>query len=522
MANKALFQSTRGKLLAAATATNSEAALAYAFEPKHALAQYAATGTLSNTFYANAEEQLETVLALARELDAEFIAKTAIYARTRGSMKDVPALLLAVLSAKSPEVFKAAFSKVVDNGRMLRNFVQIMRSGVTGRKSLGSSPKRLVEVWLNTASDAKLIDAAVGANPSLRDIVRMVHPKPTSAEREALFAWVLNKPYTTELLPEALKALAKYKVEPSAELPAVAIPPVPFQMLTALNLHADAWAQIARSAGWHMVRMNLNTFARHGVFEIAGMTEIVAERLRDPVAIAKSRVFPYQLMAAYFAAGANVPREVKEALQDAMEFSLKRVAAFSGRVVVCPDVSGSMASAITGSRKGGTSAISCIQVAALVTAAIVRADRNALVLPFAQRVKEIEINARDSVMSNAAKLAALGGGGTSCSAPLKLLIERSERAELVVLVSDNQSWVDGRATGPTETLRLWEVFKVKNPAAKLVCIDLQPNRTTQALEREDVLNVGGFSDEVFEIVERFAAGTLHSAHWVGLIEEVNL
>jgi len=517
MANRALFQSSRGKMLPAATAKNHEGALAYARDPKQALAQYAATGTFSNTFYASGAEQLETVLALTATLEAEFIAKTAIYARTRGSMKDVPALLLAVLSSENPEVFKAVFPKVVDNGRMLRNFVQIMRSGVTGRKSLGSCPKRLVENWLNTASDAKLMDAAVGANPSLRDIVRMVHPKPTSLEREALFAWALKKPYAMEALPAALQALIKYRFDRST-----GVPNVPFQMLTALNLNAEEWAQVARSAGWHMVRMNLNTFARHGVFEIAGMAEMIAERLRNPAAIVKARVFPYQLMAAYFAAGSQVPREVKEALQDAMEIALTRVVAYPGRVVVCPDVSGSMASAITGARKGGTSAISCIQVAALVTAAIVRANRNVLVLPFAEKVKEIEINGRDSVMSNAAKLAALGGGGTSCSAPLKLMIERRERAELVVLVSDNQSWVDGRATGPTETLRLWEVFKVKNPNAKLVCIDLQPNRTTQALEREDVLNVGGFSDEVFEVVERFASGTLDSAHWIGLIEEVNL
>jgi 60 kDa SS-A/Ro ribonucleoprotein len=517
MANKALFQSSRGKMLPAATAINSEGALAYARDPKQALAQYAATGCLSNTFYASGAEQLETVLALARELEAEFIAKTAIYARTKGSMKDVPALLLAVLSAKNPELFKAAFPKVIDNGRMLRTFVQIMRSGVTGRKSLGSSPKRLVEAWLNTASDAKLMDATVGANPSLRDIVRMVHPKPTSAERESLFAWVLNKPYEMEALPQALQALIKYRFDRSA-----AVPNVPFQMLTALNLNAEEWAQVARAAGWQMVRMNLNTFARHGVFEIAGMAEMMAERLRDRSAIAKARVFPYQLMAAYFAAGATVPRAVKEALQDAMEIALERVTPYPGRVVVCPDVSGSMASAVTGSRKGGTSAISCIQVAALVTAAIVRANRNALVLPFAEKVKEVDINPRDSVMRNAAILAALGGGGTSCSAPIKRLIERRDRADLVVLVSDNQSWVDGRAAGPTETLRLWEVFKVKNPNAKLVCIDLQPNRTTQALERQDVLNVGGFSDEVFEIVKRFAAGTLSSDHWIGLIEEVNL
>src|SRR5258708_22482528 len=274
MENKALFKSSRGKLLPGATAINSEGSLAYALSPKHALAQYAATGTLSNTFYANAAEQLETVVKLAGELEAEFIAKTAIYARANGSMKDVPALLLAVLSTKNADMFKATFPKVVDNGRMLRNFVQIMRSGVTGRKSLGSSPKRLVESWLNTASDAKLIDAAVGANPSLRDIVRMVRRKPTSAEREALFAWALNKPYAVEALPEALQALARYRFDRS-----MPVPKVPFQMLTALNLNAEEWAQVARSAGWQMVRMNLNTFARHGVFEIAGMAEAAAAKL---------------------------------------------------------------------------------------------------------------------------------------------------------------------------------------------------------------------------------------------------
>ncbi len=45
--------------------------------------------------------------------------------------------------------------------------------------------------------------------------------------------------------------------------------------------------------------MNLNTFARHGAFEVEGFADHVASRLRDRKAIAKARVFPYQLMAAY-------------------------------------------------------------------------------------------------------------------------------------------------------------------------------------------------------------------------------
>ena len=517
MANKTLFQSSRGVQLPAAAAINHEGAPAYALEPKHALAQYAATGCLSNTFYAGAGEQLSTVLSLAKELDAAFIAKTAIYARTRGSMKDVPALLLAILSTKNPALLKAAFPRVVDNGRMVRNFVQILRSGMTGRKSLGTAPKRLVETWLNTASEQKVLDAAVGADPSLRDIVRMVHPKPVDSMREALFGWALDKPFTIEALPKGLQQLTAYRLDRSHGVPAV-----PFQMLTALELSREEWAEIAIKGGWHMVRMNLNTFARHGVFEITGMPERVAEKLRDRGTIAKARVFPYQLMAAYYAAGAKVPGIVKEALQDAMEIALETLGALPGRVVVCPDVSGSMASAITGHRKGATTAIRCIDVAALVTAAIIRTNRETRVLPFAEKVKEIEINPRDSVMTNAAKLAALGGGGTSCSAPLQRLVQERASAEFVVLVSDNQSWVDARPAGPTETLRLWEAFRVRNPQAKLVCIDLQPNRTTQAIERPDVLNVGGFSDEVFEVVARFADGTLGADHWIGQIEAIEI
>ncbi len=69
MANKSLFQSMRGALLPSATATNAEGARAYSLEPKHALAQYAATSCLSNTFYAGADEQLAAVLSLARELE---------------------------------------------------------------------------------------------------------------------------------------------------------------------------------------------------------------------------------------------------------------------------------------------------------------------------------------------------------------------------------------------------------------------------------------------------------------------
>src|SRR5260370_22472203 len=144
MANKTLFKSLIGKLIPATDAINEERAPAYALSPKHQLAQYAATGCLNTTFYASADEQLAKVLELCADLDAEFIAKTAVFCRERGFMKDMPALLCAVLSMKDRELLGRVFPRVIDNAKMLRNFVQILRSGAGGPRSLGSAPDRWV------------------------------------------------------------------------------------------------------------------------------------------------------------------------------------------------------------------------------------------------------------------------------------------------------------------------------------------------------------------------------------------
>jgi 60 kDa SS-A/Ro ribonucleoprotein len=64
----------------------------------------------------------------------------------------------------------------------------------------------------------------------------------------------------------------------------------------------------------------------------------------------------------------------------------------------------------------------------------------------------------------------------------------------------------------------WSEFRQRNPNARLVCLDVQPNQTTQAAERADILNIGGFSDQVFELISAFAAGHLEADHWVAHIE----
>ena len=246
MANIKLFNTLVSKILPPADTVNAEAAPAYQLDSKAALAQYAVTGCLNTTYYANAEEQLVEVLRLCEGVEPEFIAKLAIYSRRKGRMKDMPALLCAVLSVRDVSLLKKIFPWVLDTGKLIRTYVQIIRSGRVGRKSLGSAPKHLIGDWLEKRSDSELINDAIGDKPSLSDVIKMVHPSPKSEARAALYSYLLGKTSSGSermaLLPASIRDYEVFKVNRHG----VRLPEVPFQMLTSLELTTADWTEIAQ------------------------------------------------------------------------------------------------------------------------------------------------------------------------------------------------------------------------------------------------------------------------------------
>jgi 60 kDa SS-A/Ro ribonucleoprotein len=522
MANRKLFGSAPGVLLPGTDTRNAHSAPAYRLTPEQALAQYAATGCLNDTFYASAQDQLAAVLGLCAQVSPEFVAKAAIHARERGFMKDLPALLCAVLAVRAPDLLPPVFERVIDSPRMLRNVVQIIRSGVVGRKSLGSRPKRLVLGWLEQRDEEALFRAAVGESPSLADIVRMVHPRPASPTRQAFYGYLLGQPHDAAVLPPSVRAYEAFRTAPATARPAV--PNVPFQYLTSLELSRSEWAAVARQVSWQALRQNLNTFLRHGVFDDPEAVRAAAAKLRNPSEVRRARVFPYQLLCAYRNAADGLPPELREALQEALDAALDNVPETAGKVYVFPDVSGSMRSPVTGRRQGATSTVQCVDIAALVAAALLRRNPGTEVLPFTETVVPCALNPRDSVLTNAARLARLPAGGTNCSAPLRHLNARHATGDLVVYVSDNQSWVDTVVTTgvPTATMREWADFKRRSPQARMVCVDVQPGADAQAKPGSDVRHVAGFSDQVFDLIAAVSRGGVEPDWWVRQIEAVQV
>jgi 60 kDa SS-A/Ro ribonucleoprotein len=548
MANKTLFSSIKS-ILPRTNAVNEAGGRAYKFAPKHALAQMAATGCFNGVFYASARNQLDELRTLIDQVDDDvFLAKLAVYARERAFMKDMPAALLVVLSKRDTQLMHRVFDRVVDNGRVLRTMFQMIRSGQFGRTSLSSSLQRAFQRWLNEASVGKLLSASIGNDPSLRDILRMARPTPVDNERRALFGWLTHKetekwaPASEADLPPQVQSLITYRQAETAERQVL----IAGDLSVRWDLLADAargpkvWKAIARQMGPQALRMNLNTLLRHEVLNDRNMVDYVAGRLSDADEIRRSRQFPYQYLAAYLNASSEVPHQIKAALHQAAEIACGNIPKLPGPIIIGLDTSGSMSMSVTGWRgRGATSKMRCVDVAALFAAAILRRNPDSVVIPFDTRAYEARIDPSDSILSLSERLAKYGGGGTDCSIPLRVAntTYRDRPFAGAVLVSDNESWVySGRpfgyggygGYGSTGVMTEWQQF-VKNqlrlgghaiPAPKLVCIDIQPYGTTQAPERDDILNIGGFSDAVFNVVASYLSDD--AGRFVAEVESIEL
>ena len=555
MASKNLFKGAVSARSPVTNTKNEAGGIAYSLSAKEHLAQLACTGCFQNTFYASAKDQLTKVKELAVQCDPAFIGKLAIYSREQGFLKDMPAFLVAWLAGRVAEAAKRgatreaedinailweAFPRAIDNGKMIKNFVQIIRSGETGRKSLGSSAARLIRAWFDSKDDEGLFFQSVGNDPSLGDVIKLARPRPMTVQRAAMYSYLIGHQagkfdghdfITAVSLPETVAHFEKFKKEPVGE-----VPKVPFELLEGIEgITLDQWKQLALRQPYSSLRQRLNTFSRKGIFGKQGAwdtetVKAIAGKLRDREAIRKAKTMPYQLMITYLNMGPEIPQDITLALQDAMEIATENVPVIDGPVVVMPDISGSMHSPITGTRinpKTGkeemhTTKVRCVDVAALVAASFLRTNPHAVVIPFESKaLTNVKLNPRDTVMTNAEKLSHLPCGGTNCSAALNAINQFGIRPALAVFVSDNESWLDGPRYGgfggsKTETLREWDIITRRAPNAKLVCLDVQPYGTTQAPSRSDVLNIGGFSDRVFDVMAAFVSGKADS--WVSVIE----
>lgn len=541
MPNRQVFRTNRtGRRVTRATGQTSEGIKAYAIHPEQALAELACVGTFRNTYYDKADVQIQTLIELSGEVSDEFLARLAIYSREKGHMKDMPAAILAVLATRNTELFNRIFHRVIDNVRMIRGFVQIMRSGAVGRKSLGSAPKKRVQEAIQRLKPFLLLNGSVGKDPSLADVIKMVHPKPITTnhmskdEMKNAFAWIIGKEWDYDHLPRIFQEYEAFKESSDYEAPRVN-----FRLIDGLPTMTDEhWRDLGYSMNWTTLRMNLRTLARHGVMDDALATH-AAKVLADRDNVQKSKCFPYQIKTAYDMTRNELPQKVTNALQDALDIAVENVPALPGRVLVLVDISGSMTCSVGGGggdwswgyydKSGHSSKTTCMDAACLFGAVVFKQNEDAVVKAFATHLYHPRLNPRDSVASITDKIQKSGqSSGTNFSAGMQWALQNREKFDAVVWFSDMQANLSERAYDDyrgTSTAHLIDQYRNKiNRDVKIITCNLAANRGFSQVDGEvdpNVLQIAGFSDRVFEVVSSFLEAH-EPGHWVKVVESIEI
>jgi hypothetical protein len=441
--------------------TNLAAGRAFTQSPRSELVSILLTATLDDQFYRSGDATATRVKELvAATEDKTFVAKAAIYARTKAGMRSVSHLVAAELArtVKGAAWTKRFFDRVVHRPD---DVLEILACHLAAsprpipnalKKGLGAALARFDEYQIakyrRETAELKLVDA-----------VNLLHP-PHSEPLRKLVRGELAPAETWET--KLTQAGARGETNESVA-----------------ELKSAAWQELlaTRKLGYFALLRNLrNILAQAPQCVDAALVMLGDERL-----IAKSLVLPFRYVTALEALEkSGLPRagESISVLSDAVDKALANVPCFDGRTLIALDGSGSMA--------GRPMAIG-----SLFAAVLAKANAGATVMVFSNDAEFVALNRRDSTLSLARQIAGRApNGGTNFHA----IFQRAKCAyDRIVILSDMQGWI-GHET-PTAT---FAAYRQRTQAAPSVfSFDLAGYGTLQ-LPESNVYCLAGFSDKTLQ------------------------
>lgn len=509
--------------------------------------QMVMTNTVGNTYYMSDNELFEYSLALhekMKDTNPKFMAKAITYARNRGFMRLQPIVGLAYLSlCNDKSYFHAAFDKVILTPNDLTDFVTVIGNLRNG-KGFGRTVKRAINNWLTNHRDQGLsqyhaIKYGGGEGTgkwTLSDIIRETHPIPKNSFQSDLFRYLTRKEVSSVLdqarAIEDLKILAQHRKEyddieftkRANEL--ISRGRLPYEIVTGIIKPThEIWESLMYQMPIFALVRHLNTLEAAGVFNNPSNVEHVVERLTNPDVIKNSKMLPFRFTTAYKNYNGN--RNIKEALNRALDLSLSNVDMLLGRNAIFLDISSSMSG-------------DYIEIGALLGISALKKSNDAIFLCFNTALVHPQIDMSDSVMTNVSRCVDLCGGGTNVGVSIEHLLgevgrsglsmfaskyradfPRSERTSRPIRVDNIIIITDEQQNAGTPVVQLFRKYRrMVNPDARLFIIDVAPYRPRMASDNEPgVAYFYGWNEAVLEALKYEIEGT--GAH-VAQINRVRL
>ena len=486
---------------ASADTTNAEGFAAWTPGDATLLEQFSMTGTLGNSFYANAKDAAKEAVRLLERADSASLAAAIVRGRNEGFIRAFPILGLVYLSKKDSTLFKETFGKVVLTGNDLVDFIEMAKSV----RGLGRAVKSAISAWI-----------AKNANPyyaqkyrrQIADAIRLSRFK----GEDSIYAYILNT------YPE-VKGNSKEKLEKAyADYPdlaahrdfVVAVESGDFEsaakLLEERNIDVNSltslygkfdktlWAAVAAKSPVMRFVKYLAKFLREGV-----VTEKVVRAKVNVEALRKAKVFPFRLYTAYLAVARDIAAEDKwvvDYLADVMnDYALAYdwSALADKEWVIAPDVSGSMAAAI-----GDSTILSYASVSAMFVGFFMKGLKRVKILPWNTEVRPYSVPSADSVMTHIEAITNMTGGCTYMEAAVKYMIEKNIKADYAVFLTDTEEYGEG-------WLASWKEYHRRNPNAVAFVLRGDSYMTSPIPEAEagklNVYQVFGWNDSVIDYIK---------------------
>ena len=447
-----------------ATSTNRDGYPAWERVTEEQLVQTLLTNTLSNVFYATADELLEeskVVHSAALAADPEFYARALVFARNAGYMRSQPVYGLALLSELPPaqgHLFEAAFGQVIRTPDDLRDFLIVVKSRRRGEG--GRRVKRVIGKWLGERL-GEYWAIKYGADRtrgeySLRDIILTTHPK-LGAGRD-LIDYVLGESLMRKVDLSSLPQVAAFEALKRAEtdeerarlitegrLPHEVASPFAGKSLV-------VWRAIVPQMPVFALLRHLATLERHQLAE--EFRGLICEKFASREAIEKAKLLPYRFIEAEAKVTAGW---LKDAMRDAVELAYTNLPDLAGETVVALDRSGSM-----NGKQLETGSIFALCL-------LKKSYPQGKFYLFDDSLQERAVSMRDSLLTQARAI--LAGGNTHTSLPVEELLRQNKRVDNYVCITD------GQQNGGEPFADVFQRYREQvNHRVKLFVVDVSPYR----------------------------------------------
>lgn len=482
------------------------------------LERFLILGSEGGTYYIKEQkltaDNAEAVIRCIKENGVRVVETVITISAAGSAPKNDPALFVLAMCAglgdlKTRRAALASLHLVARIGTHLFHFAEYVEQF----RGWGRMLKDAVAKWYNEKEPERLAFQVVKYQQrdgwSHRDLLRLAHPKPKTAQHKAIFKWITTgKIVSRAKSVDIIKAFEEAKTvgDDDAVAGLIDMYGLTREMIPTEHLKSlEVWqALLAKMPVMASVR-NLGKMTSIGLLKpMNENTGWVVSLLTNPKIIEKSRVHPISVLAALMTyqqgkgfrgslTWTPVP-EIVEALNDAFYLAFGNLEPSGEKTCLAIDVSGSMSTSIN-----GMPYMSCRAAAAAMAMVTARTEPNHYIMAFSGGFVPISITKSDQLDAVVAKVN-LPFDRTDCAVPMLDAIKRDLKVQKFIIYTDSETWVGD--IHPSQALDAYRQHA--GIPAKLVVVGMESNGFSIADPNDaGMLDVVGFNTSAPQIIAEF-------------------